>query len=715
MSKYTKVGSLEIDNSLYDFVKNKIIANIDIDNDVFWGKFEEFVAKNTNKNEELLLRRDELQEKIDTYSKNNDVLDIEKYKAFLYEIGYLVEEKEDFNITTSNVDDEIATICGPQLVVPANNARFALNAANARWGSLYDSLYGTDVIDTKAEQSGFCPVRAVEVIKYANGFLDKTIPLESGSYGDVESFSIDGKTLQVTIGGQKVGLKDNSKLKGYRGDKANPSSLLFENNNLHIEIAINPNAPAGKLHKSGISDIILESAVSTIVDFEDSVTAVDGEDKALVYSNWFELMNGDLSTSFEKNGKTIQRKLNSDRVYKDLDDEKFSLNGRSLLLCRNVGFLMKNSAVLYKGDEVFENMLDGMMMGLISLYEKQNKVAYQNSKKGSVYIVKPKMHGPDEVAFASDLFAQIEKTLKLNNLTFKMGIMDEERRTTLNLKECIRSAKDRVSFINTGFLDRTGDEMHTSMLAGIMDLKANMKSKKWLLSYEDSNVDIGLLCGFSGKAQIGKGMYAQPDDMKNMLKTKIAHLQAGGNCAWVPSPTAATLHAIHYHEVNVFDLHKTLKSRERATKEAILEVPIVREPNWSDEVIIKEIENNAQGILGYVSRWINQGIGCSKVPDIHNVALMEDRATLRISSQHLCNWLEHKVITGEQFMTAMKKMAKIVDEQNKNDNEYENISSNFDNIAFKAACELVTLGKTCPNGYTEPILHQQRNNKKKEL
>ncbi len=712
---YKKVGNLEIDNHLYDFVQNKIIKNIDMENDVFWGKFEEFVANNSDENEKLLSIRDELQEKIDTYSKNNDVLDIEKYKSFLNEIGYLVEEKEDFNISTSNIDDEISKICGPQLVVPANNARYALNAANARWGSLYDALYGSNIIDTKAEQGGLCPIRAKEVIKYANYFLDKSIPLESGSYNDVESFSISDKIFEAMINGKKINLKNNGQLKGYVGDKTNLNSILFENNNLHIEIVINPNSPAGKLNKAGIKDIILESAISTIVDFEDSVTAVDGEDKTLVYSNWFNLANGSLSASLNKNGKIIERKLNANRVYKGLDGDEFSLSGRSLLLCRNVGLLMKNSAVLYKGEEVFENMLDGMMMGIIAVYEKQNKVVYQNSKKKSIYIVKPKMHGSQEVAFASDMFAQIEKTLGLDNLTFKMGIMDEERRTTLNLKECIRSAEDRVFFVNTGFLDRTGDEMHTSMQAGIMDLKANMKTKKWLLSYENYNVDVALLCGFSGKAQIGKGMYAQPDDMKSMMETKIAHLKAGGNCAWVPSPTAGTLHSMHYHQVDVLDLHKTLKNRDRTKKEDILEVPIIRDPNWSDEIITKEIENNAQGILGYVSRWINQGIGCSKVPDISDVALMEDRATLRISSQHLCNWLEHKVITNEQFMNAMKKMAKIVDEQNKNDNEYENISDNFDNIAFKTACELVTSGKECPNGYTEPILHKQRNNKKSEM
>ncbi len=704
MSKIKK-GNLSIDSVLVDFIEKEAIPETDINIENFWKEFDEAVHELAPINKQLLGKRDSIQKQIDEWHLSNKGKEInkEEYFKFLKSINYIVEEKEDFKISTSNVDDEIAQIAGPQLVVPIDNARYALNAANARWGSLYDALYGTDVIpeDGGATKSGgYNPARGDKVIEYAKKFLDKNFPLSSGSWLSITDLSLD-----------KLPLKNKDQLIGFTGTKEQPTSILLRNNNLHVDINVNPKSKIGEKDKAHISDIIIESAISTIVDNEDSVAAVDGEDKVKCYRNWLGIMKGTLMADMEKNGKKIIRKLNSDRHYEGLDGNKITLHGRALLLNRNVGHLMTNPAITLKdGSEIPEGIMDAFVSVLCAKHDFKIKM---NSRKGSVYIVKPKMHGPEEVAFTNTIFGKVEEVLGLKKYTVKVGIMDEERRTTVNLKECIRAVKDRVVFINTGFLDRTGDEMHTSFEAGPMIFKGDMKKSVWLSTYEDWNVDIGLACGLSGKAQIGKGMWAMPDRMADMMKQKIGHPSAGANCAWVPSPTAATLHSMHYHEVDVFKKQEELKSRTKAKVENILTIPTADRPNWSVEEINKELENNAQGILGYVVRWIDQGVGCSKVPDINNIGLMEDRATLRISSQHMANWLHHGICTEDQVMNVMKKMAAIVDKQNSGDKKYEPMEGNFDkSIAFLAACDLVFKGRVQPSGYTEPLLHKRRLEKK---
>ena len=604
------------------------------------------------------------------------------------------------------MDEEISSIAGPQLVVPVDNARYALNAANARWGSLYDALYGTDVIPGEKKKD-YDVKRATEVVNYVRDFLDENFPLKQKSWKEISKIYLENNQLILSADEEKDQLKNDHQFIGYKGDKLKPNSILIKNNNLHIEIVFDPNSLVGKNDKASISDIIMESALSTIVDNEDSVAAVDAEDKVKCYRNWLGLMKGDLISKFEKNGKKITRKLNPDRKYTSKNGEKITLHGRALLLNRNVGHLMTNPSIILKdGSEIPEGIMDAFISNLCALHDFKNK---NNSRTGSVYIVKPKMHGPEEVAFTNTLFEKVEETLGMKKYSIKVGIMDEERRTTVNLKECIRQVKNRIVFINTGFLDRTGDEMHTSFEAGPMIFKGDMKKSTWLNTYENWNVDIGLACGFSGKAQIGKGMWAMPDQMANMMDQKIGHPKSGANCAWVPSPTAATLHSIHYHKVNVFNEQNKIKSRNKARVEDILEIPKADRPNWSIEDINRELENNAQGILGYVVRWVDQGVGCSKVPDINNIGLMEDRATLRISSQHIANWLHHGICKKEQVMEIMKKMAKTVDEQNKNDPNYKKMTGNYENsIAFSAACDLVFKGRTQPSGYTEPLLHQKR-------
>ena len=715
-NKNIKVENTEINEVLYNFINNEVLPDTDISENDFWNGFIKAANELAPVNKELLKKRDVIQSKIDEWHKSNkDKIDFSSYKNFLKEIGYLVEDQGDFKIETSNVDDEIARIAGPQLVVPIDNARYALNAANARWGSLYDAFYGTDVIseDNGCEKSGsYNPKRGEQVIAKGREFLDQNFQLETGSWSAVKGFAKDGNNLVIHLEGEaKTNLKDQSKFVGYIGDKSNPSSIFLKNNHLHIEIKVNPDHPIGKADKANISDIVSESAISTIMDLEDSVAAVDAEDKVKCYRNWLGIMKGTLEAKMTKGDKTFVRKLNEDKEFLDTNDQLAYLHGRSLLLVRNVGHLMTNPAIkLDDGSEIPEGIMDAFITVLCAKHDFKLK---KNSRTGSVYIVKPKMHGPEEVAFADKIFSKVEEVLKLQPNTIKMGIMDEERRTTVNLKECIRNAKKRIVFINTGFLDRTGDEMHTSFEAGPMIFKGDMKKSSWLNTYEDWNVDIGLECGFSGKAQIGKGMWAMPDRMKDMMEQKIGHPKAGANCAWVPSPTAATLHSTHYHQINVFDQHKELANRGKANLDNILTIPVADRPNWSSEDIQKEIENNCQGILGYVVRWVDQGIGCSKVPDINNVGLMEDRATLRISSQHIANWLNHEICTKDQVMEAMKKMAKVVDGQNAGDKNYKPMDGNFDqSIAFKAACELVFEGKVQPSGYTEPILHKKRLEKK---
>ena len=716
MTNRIQRGDLQVSEELDKLITEKVCVNIDLEPAQFWNSFNEIVKEFTPRNKALLAERDELQTKIDNWHKENKEFDKETYKTFLKEIGYWVDTNDDFEIETTNVDSEISTIAGAQLVVPVMNARFALNAANARWGSLYDALYGTDMIseDDGAERGGaYNPVRGDKVIEFSKNFMNENFPLSNGTYQEIAAFQIADGNLEITLKDQtKVTLADNDKFVGYSGDIENPTGILMKNNNLHVEVQIDREDSVGKDDLAGIKDILVESAVTTIQDCEDSVAAVDGEDKATVYSNWLGLMQGNLEETFDKGGKAMTRKLNPDRDYSNPEGEGFTLPGRSTMLVRNVGHLMTTPAILdAEGNEIFEGIMDAMFTITIAKHDLLSNGNFKNSRTGSIYIVKPKMHGPKEVQLTCDLFAAVEKAVGLAPLTAKIGIMDEERRTTINLKECIKVAKDRVIFINTGFLDRTGDEIHTSMEAGPMIRKAQMKQEPWILAYEDWNVDKGLQTGFKGKAQIGKGMWAMPDEMLGMYENKTVHPKAGANCAWVPSPTAATLHALHYHQISVPSVQEDLQKRKEANMDEILEIPLLKE-ELSAEEIQAELDNNAQGILGYVVRWIDQGVGCSKVPDINNVGLMEDRATCRISSQHIANWLHHGLCDETQVLETMKKMAIVVDEQNSGDPEYENMAPDYDGDAFQAACDLVLKGRVQPSGYTEPILHAQRLVKK---
>jgi len=711
MKKIT-INNLKIDENLIKFINDEAIPGTGIDSNHFWKEFSNVVHELAPKNKNLIKKREEIQKKIDDWhlSNKDSTLDKNKYTEFLKSINYIVEEKDNFKINTSDVDEEISSIAGPQLVVPVDNARYALNAANARWGSLYDAIYGTDVISENKVDT-WDKQRAIEVINYVREFFDEIISIENTSWKNISKIKIENNNLVFLVDDKRHNLKNKNQFVGFSGEKSNPKSILFKNNNLHIDVIIDENSKIGKTDKAGISDIIVESAISTIVDNEDSVAAVDSIDKVKCYRNWLGLMKGDLKTEVNKNGKTFVRKLNSNRSYIGTDGSKITLHGRALLLNRNVGHLMTNPAIILKdGSEIPEGIMDAFISTLCAMHDFKLK---NNSRKESVYIVKPKMHGPEEVEFTNNLFSKVEDALKIKKYSIKVGIMDEERRTTVNLKECIRKVKERVVFINTGFLDRTGDEMHTSFEAGPMIFKGDMKKSKWLNTYEDWNVDIGLACGFSGKAQIGKGMWAMPDKMSDMMKQKINHPKSGANCAWVPSPTAATLHATHYHYFDVFKKQDELKNKKRAKLENLLEIPKADRPNWSLDDINKELENNVQGILGYVVRWIDQGVGCSKVPDINNIGLMEDRATLRISSQHIANWLHHNICSKDQVMKVLKKMAKIVDGQNSSDKKYEPMSLNFEKSkAFITACDLIFKGRVQPSGYTEPLLHKRRLEKK---
>ncbi|KML38217.1 malate synthase G [Cytobacillus firmus] len=714
MENYVKTGSLQVARELYEFINSEALPGSFVDQEQFWSGLEALINDLTPKNKALLAKRDEIQHKLNTWHRENKDFDFNSYKSFLEEIGYLEPKAEDFKITTENVDEEVAVKAGPQLVVPVNNGRYAINAANARWGSLYDALYGTDAISEENganRDGGYNPVRGEKVIAFAREFLDQTVPLSSGSHKDAVQYKVDEGKLAVVLGnGETVKLKEEAKFAGYQGEQNQPSAVLLKNNGLYFEIQFDRSHPIGKTDDAGVKDVLLEAAITTIMDCEDSVTAVDAEDKVLVYRNWLGLMKGDLSAAFTKGSKSMTRKLNPDRSYVSAEGKEFSLPGRSLMFVRNVGHLMSINAILdAEGNEVQEGILDTVVTSLIGKHTLLGNGPYQNTSEGSIYIVKPKMHGSKEVAFANELFDRTEDLLGLERNTLKIGVMDEERRTSLNLAACIREVKERIVFINTGFLDRTGDEMHTSMEAGPMIRKNDMKSTAWLKGYEKSNVNTGLETGFQGRAQIGKGMWAMPDMMADMMEQKIGHLNAGANTAWVPSPTAATLHALHYHQVEVQKVQNKLLEEVTDLRDEILQIPVAENPQWTQEEIQEELENNAQGILGYVVRWVEQGIGCSKVPDINNIGLMEDRATLRISSQHVANWLHHGICTKEQVLETLKKMAKVVDEQNSGDTAYRPMAADFDqSVAFQAACDLVFEGYDQPNGYTEPILHRRR-------
>ncbi|BBO28749.1 malate synthase G [Alteromonas sp. I4] len=721
MQDYIQRGRMQVASVLDNFINEQALPGSGVEPAKFWQGFEAVLAEFVAPNKALLAKRDSLQAQIDDYHKAGKPANGPEYKQFLQDIGYLIPEPADFSIETSGVDAEMATMAGPQLVVPINNARYALNAANARWGSLYDALYGTDVISEEGgagKTGGYNPVRGAKVVATAREWLNTLLPLANGQHEDAVNYSIAGNSLSVSLkGGASASLQDASQFKGFQGSVESPTALLFEHNGLHFEIKIDNQHPIGKTDPAGVKDILVEAALTTIMDCEDSVAAVDAEDKTLVYANWLGLMKGTLSITMNKGGKSFTRSMNADRTYQTTDGESLVLSGRSLMFVRNVGHLMTNDAILFDGEEVPEGIMDGVITSLIAKHDLLGNSPYKNTRTGSIYIVKPKMHGPEEVAFSNALFGKIEEVVGLEPFTLKMGIMDEERRTSVNLKACIAAAKQRTVFINTGFLDRTGDEIHTSMLAGTFADKASLKAMTWIQAYEKANVATGLACGLSGKAQIGKGMWPIPDQMAQMMTAKIGHPKSGANTAWVPSPTAATLHALHYHQVDVFGLQQSLATEQFDGIDDILTIPLLDDvASLTDEQIQREIDNNVQGILGYVVRWVHQGVGCSKVPDINNVGLMEDRATLRISSQHLANWLAHGVITEERVQASLERMAKLVDEQNAGDPEYIPMTPDTAaSIGFQAASDLIFKGKEQPNGYTEPLLHQKRKEMKAAL